>query len=106
MNMAQPQSKMVAELEANRHGRHRLDQMEPRFAKHLVMFRPNEGIVRDLLATARLQIPGLAAEEEVVKIFHYNPDFLMALSRKSKYDPKQPVGEGFVAMLCLNAPGL
>ncbi len=106
MNMAQPQSKMVPELEANRHGRHRLDQMEPRFAKHLVMFRPNEGIVRDLLATARLQIPGLAAEEEVVKIFHYNPDFLMALSRKSKYDPKQPVGEGFVAMLCLNALGL
>lgn len=108
MNMVQPQRKLIAvgEVGANRHGKHRLDQMEPSFARHLVMFRPNETIVRDLLATARLQIPGLADEEEVVKVFHHNPDFLMALSRKSKFDPERPVGEGFVAMLCLNALGL
>jgi predicted GNAT family N-acyltransferase len=106
--MAQLQKKLlqVEELATNLHGKHRLDQMEARLARHLVLFRPNEEIVEDLLAKAKLEIPGLANGAEVVRTFRYNPEYLMALARRSKFDPERPVGEGFVAMLSLNMLGL
>jgi predicted GNAT family N-acyltransferase len=106
--MAQLQRKLlqVEELASNRHGKHRLDQMEARLARHLVTFRPNEALVKDMLAKARLEIPGLAETDEVIKVFRYNPEYVLALTRKSKFDAEHPVGEGFVAMLSLNMLGL
>jgi len=55
---------------------------------------------------ARLSIPGIAQTEEVLRVFRYNPICIMALARKSKYDPAAPVAEGFVAILPLNSLGL
>src|SRR4051812_3033657 len=54
-----PQSrKRAADKGAERVGKHRLDQLDPsRVAKHLVMFRPSEQDVADILAKARLTIP-------------------------------------------------
>ena len=106
--MAQPQRKLlqVEELAANRHGKHRLDQMDARLARHLVMFRPSETIVKELLAEARLAIPGLAETSEVIRTFRHNPEYILALTRRSKFDPERPVGEGFIAMLSLNMLGL
>ena len=106
--MAQSQRSLSRENEfpADRHGKHSLGRMDPRLAKHLVMFHPSERIVEDLLTEARLSIPGLAETSEVLKVLRHNPDYMMALARKTKFDPNAPVGEGFIAMLPLNMLGL
>jgi predicted GNAT family N-acyltransferase len=107
--MAQFQRRLVPEdsVRAARHGKHQLDELDPaRIAKHLVMFQPTEQGVADVLAKARLSIPGIAETEEVLKVFRYNPSCIMALARKSKFDPQSPVAEGFVAILPLNYLGL
>jgi predicted GNAT family N-acyltransferase len=103
--MIQASKKLVVGDEV-RFGKHRLDQMPSRMARNLVMFRPSEAILQSLLEKARLEIPGLAETEEVLKTFRYNPEFVMALTRKSRFDPQAPIGEGFIAMLPLNMLGL
>jgi len=81
--------------------------MDPaRIAKHLVTFQPSESDVVDLLKKARLSIPGIADEEEVLRVFRYNPNCIMALARKSRFDSAAPVAEGFIASLPLNRLGL
>jgi predicted GNAT family N-acyltransferase len=108
-SMAQSHRRLVPDdqLHAARHGRHKLDELDPaRIAKHLIMFQPTESDVADILAKARLSIPGIAQEEEVLRVFRYNPICIMALARKSKFNPEQPAAEGFVAVLPLNDLGL
>jgi len=88
-------------------GKYKLDELDAtRIAKHLVMFEPSPEVLKDLMAKARLSIPGLAPTSEALRIQQYNPDCFMALARKSKFNPDAPVGEGFVAILPLNALGL
>ncbi len=90
-----------------RHGRHRLDELDPdRVARHLVIFRPDVDVVADVMARARVSIPGLAATEEVLRVIRFNPDCFFAVSRRSRFNPQHPKGEGFIAMLPLNALGL
>jgi predicted GNAT family N-acyltransferase len=92
---------------AARHGKYKLDELDPaRIAKHLVSFEPDEQVITDILAKARLSIPGIAEAEEVLKVARFNPFCLMALARKSKFDPTAPIAEGFVAALPLNSLGL
>ncbi len=92
---------------ASRSGRHRLDQLDAvRIAKHLVMFQPTEQDVADIVAKARLSIPGMAETAEVLRVVHHNPICVMGLTRKSRFDPQAPVAEGFVAVLPLNRLGL
>lgn len=89
------------------HGRHRLDQLDPtRVARHLVMFEPTEAVVEDLVAQARLAIPGLAETAEILRVFRHNAICVMALARKSRFESENPKGEGFVAVLPLNLLGL
>jgi len=91
----------------DKHGKHRLDALDAvRIAKNLVMFRPDASVVRDVMARARLSIPGLAATEDVLRVISHNPDCFFAVSRRSKFDPHHPTGEGFIAMLPLNKIGL
>src|SRR4051812_25057617 len=86
-----------------RHGKYKLDELDPaRVAKNLVLFEPGEQVIIDLVAKARLSIPGLASAEQALKVQRHNPASMMALSRKSKFDPAHPAGEGFVAILPLN----
>ncbi|HWU56894.1 MAG TPA: GNAT family N-acetyltransferase, partial [Rhizomicrobium sp.] len=107
--MAQSHQRLVPDnsIGTARHGKYKLDELDPaRIAKHLVSFEPDERVVVDILAKARLSLPGIAEAKEVLKVARYNPFCLMALARKSKYDPAAPVAEGFVAALPLNALGL
>src|SRR5580704_5639395 len=107
--MAQPQRKLVSSPvpKAAQHGKHKLDKLDPqRVAKHLVMFEPDDGVISDLMAEARLHIPGLTGAAEAIRLQHYNPACFMALARKNKFDPAKPVGEGFIALLPLNELGL
>ena len=106
--MAQFQKKIANEnsLSDERHGKHRLDQMRPRLAKHLVMFRPTEEVLTTLVAAASREIPGLAPISEVLRVFRHNPDFILARARKSRFDESAPDGDGFIAMLPMNMLGL
>jgi predicted GNAT family N-acyltransferase len=95
------------ESTTERHGKHKLDELDAsRVAKHLAYFRPTEAVVESLMARARLAIPGLAATADVLKVLRYNPDCMYAVTRKSKFNPNIPWGEGFIAILPLNALGL
>jgi predicted GNAT family N-acyltransferase len=107
--MAKSDTRLVPEdsIRAARLGKHRLDEMEPgKIAKHLVSFQPSEQNIVDIVAKARLSIPGIAQTEEVLKVARHNSFCVMALARKSKHDPEAPVAEGFVAALPLNELGL
>jgi predicted GNAT family N-acyltransferase len=107
--MANAQKKPVPrndESGDNRFGKHSLARMEPRLARHLVMFHPKAAAVRDLMEKARKEIPGMADTEEVVRVVSLNPEYMFALARKSKFDQAAPEGEGFIAMLPLNQMGL
>ena len=107
--MTQAQRRLVPEdsIRAARHGKHKLDELDvSRIAKHLVMFQPSEKALIDVVARARLSIPGIAETEEVLRVIRFNPICVLAVARKSKFDPHQPAAEGFVAVLPLNSLGL
>jgi predicted GNAT family N-acyltransferase len=106
--MAQTQRSLVQTPgAAARQGKHKLDELDPaRIARNLVMFEPNDQNVVDLVAKAREKIPGIAETAEVLKILHFNPDFMLAFARKSKFDSAAPTGEGFIFALPLNMLGL
>jgi len=93
--------------EAGRHGKYKLDEMDAgRVARHLMLFHPTNEMVADLMAKARPAIPGLAETEVVQRIVRHNPVCMFAVARKAKFDPKHPVGDGFIAILPLNQIGL
>ncbi|HET7085692.1 MAG TPA: GNAT family N-acetyltransferase [Rhizomicrobium sp.] len=95
------------DVRAARHGKYKLDELDPaRIAKHLVSFQPSEQDIIDICAKARLTLPAIAATEEVLKVARFNPFSVLALARKSKFDPAAPVAEGFIANLPLNELGL
>lgn len=88
------------------HGKYKLDELDAQIAEDLVIFEPNEEIITDLIAKARLSIPGLAAAAEVIKVQRHNSHCMTALARKSRFDPAKPSAEGFVAILPLNSLGM
>jgi len=87
--------------------KHHLGSMDSaRYAKHLVLFRADPSMLDHLIGLARPHIPGMAGPEIVRKILAHNPDCVWVVSRKHQFQPTKPVGEGFFAMLPLNAKGL
>lgn len=106
--MAQTQIKLVRNnVSAPRHGRHKLDELDAaKVAKHLILFRPSEAVVADLMAKARVAIPGIAKTETILKVLRHNPRCMMAIARKSRFNPQAPVGEGFIAILPLTQLGM
>src|SRR5258706_10370967 len=70
----QSRKKQAVDRSLSRLGKHRLDQMDPaRVGKNLVMFQPTEQGLAEVLAKARLSIPGIAETEEVLKVVGFNP---------------------------------
>jgi predicted GNAT family N-acyltransferase len=107
MPQTQRKSPPADSIPAPRHGKYKLDELDPaRIAKHLVIFEPSETVLADLVAKARLTLPGIAPTAEALRVQKYNPICVMALARKSKFDPANPAGEGFIAILPLNELGL
>jgi len=107
--MAQSHQRLVPDGSESsaRHGKYKLDELDPaRIAKHLVSFQPSDQDITDIMARARLSVPGIAETEEVLKVARYNPFCVMALARRSKYESGAPAAEGFIASLPLNALGL
>jgi predicted GNAT family N-acyltransferase len=107
--MAQSHRRLISDqtIQNFQYGKHRLDEMDPvRTAKHLIHFQPSDKDVADIVAKAQLTVPSIAGAEEVLKVARFNPFCVMALARRSKFDPEAPVAEGFIAALPLNALGL
>lgn len=107
--MAQSHQRLTPDesVRSSRFGRHKLDEMDAaRIGKHLVSFQPSERDVTEIIARARLSVPGITTTEEVLKVARHNPFCVMALARRSKYDPETPAAEGFIAALPLNELGL
>src|SRR6266581_2333586 len=75
-------------------------------SKHLLVFRPNEKAVNDLMEKARSAIPGLTDSAAVHKVLRHNPDCMIAIARKRKFNCHAPLGDGFFAFLPLNRRGL
>ncbi len=91
----------------DKRGKHKLDELDAaRVAKHLVLFRPTDTDVTELMQKGRLSIPGMAETADVLRVLHHNPDCMFGVARKSKFDPAIPVGEGFIFTLPLNMLGL
>ena len=87
--------------------RHPLENLDSTlFSKHLVLFRPNEDVLRSVMEKASQSIPGLTDVEAVQRVIAHNPDCMWAISRKRKFNPDVPTGDGFIAMLPLNKKGL
>lgn len=107
MTQAQRRLVPVDGASAARHGKYKLDELDAdRIARHLVMFEPGERAARELVEKARQSIPGIAETDEVLRVLRHNPICMMALCRKSRFNPDLPQGEGFVAILPLNSLGL
>lgn len=105
--MAQPHPKNTDRETRARLAKYPLDEMNAgRIARHLVTFEPDETIVEELMAKARLSVPGLCPTSEMVRVLRHRPDSIMAVTRKTKFDPAAPAGEGLIAFLPLNLPGL
>ncbi len=97
----------VEESTTERHGKHKLDELDAsRVARHLVLFHPSEPVVEDLMVRARLAIPGMTATSDVLRVLRHNPNCMFAVARKSRFNENMPTGEGFIAILPLNALGM
>lgn len=87
--------------------KHPLGNLDPaRWAKHLVLFQPNERVLNELIERANGRIPGLTNAAIVAGVFAHNPDCIWTIARKRNFDPQHPTGEGFIAMLPLTGTGL
>ena len=105
--MARPQEKLMARnAAAEKHGKYKLDELNPaRVARNLVLFKPSEKALVEIMAKARLSIPGLAQTADVLHVMSHNSDSVFAIARKNKFDEADPHAEGFIAMLPLNKLG-
>src|SRR5258705_6139399 len=87
--------------------RHPLGELDSSiFSRHLVVFRPDENGLDGLVDRARAAIPGLTDNAIVRKVWRHNRDSIWAIARKRKYNPANPIGDGFIAFLFLNQTGL
>ncbi len=97
---------MARDASAKKHGRHQLDELDPRrVARNLVLFKPAEKAITEIMDQARLSIPGLTSTEDVLKVMRHNSDSVFAVSRRSRFDEAEACAEGFIAMLPLNKLG-
>ena len=95
------------EAVSNRQKSHALEQLNPqRIARRLTIFQPSEQVMDDLLEEASCHIPGLASSSVVRRVLAHNPRAIWAFARKSSFNPADPKGEGFQALLLLTEQGL
>ena len=87
--------------------RHGLESMRvERVARHLVVFMPTPDDLACLMEAARVDLPDLAPLATVQRVLSTNPDSIVAIAQRHRFDAAAPRGEGFVACLMLNADGL
>lgn len=92
---------------ASQHGKHKLDKLDAaRIARHLMICEATPAVVADLIAKARLSIPGLTDTSEIIRILNYNPELMLVTARRSKIGTPDAAGESLIAFLPLNLLGM
>lgn len=87
--------------------RHELSALRAdRVARHLVVFMLTPDDLGRLIEAARIDLPDLAPTDVVLRVMSANPDSVLAIAQRHKFDAAAPRGDGFVACLMLNAAGL
>ena len=76
-------------------------------ARRIVIFTPSGSQIDTLVTLARGSIVGLTTTSEVAcRVMSHNPDSIWAITRRNRYDPANPIVEGFFALLMLNEVGM
>jgi len=76
-------------------------------ARRSVIFTPSGKQIESIVLLAQRSIIGLTTPTEVVRrVMSHNPDSLWAIARRNRYDPIDPLVEGFFALLMLNDEGM
>lgn len=112
--MTQPQKELAPQLlvsDANvpgaRYGKHNLNEMDAdRVSRHLVMFDPDRTCVADLMEKSRPHIPGLGKTEAIQNVLDRGMGRMFGLTRRTRFDPARPEGEGYILILLLNEIGV
>jgi predicted GNAT family N-acyltransferase len=77
-----------------------------RSARDVVVFTPTGNQIDNVVARARIDLPGLADVKAVYRVMSHNPDCLWAISKRRGFNAADPVIDGFIAFLMLNGHGL
>lgn len=86
---------------------HTLGHIDPRrLARRLVIFTPTGAEIDMLMDRARLDLPGLGANDVVHRVVSHNPDSFWAIAKRENFTSKERRPEGFQAYLMLNHEGL
>ena len=76
------------------------------FAQDVVVFMLGADGLGPLMDRAKIDLPGLAARESVLRVMAHNPDTVWGIARREKYARGAPAPEGFIGFLMLNEQGL
>jgi predicted GNAT family N-acyltransferase len=76
------------------------------FAQNVVVFTLGAHDLGPLMNRAKIDLPGLASEEAVLRVMAHNPDTVWGIARREKYAGGESGPEGFIGFLMLNEEGL
>jgi predicted GNAT family N-acyltransferase len=85
--------------------RHFLSLDYKKYARDMIAFHPNEDELHTLYCKAAARIPAIASFSTVLRVYHRNPDTILAFSRGSHDDRSRGPSMGFLAHLPLNGEG-
>jgi predicted GNAT family N-acyltransferase len=76
------------------------------FAREVVVFTLGTEHLGRMMDRARLDLPGLASREAVVRVMAHNPDSVWGIARRAEYAAGAMRPEGFIGFLMLNERGV
>lgn len=76
------------------------------FAQNVVIFTLGAADLGPLMERAKIDLPGLASKEAVLRVMAHNPDTVWGIARRETYAGGGVGPEGFIGFLMLNAEGL
>jgi predicted GNAT family N-acyltransferase len=76
------------------------------FAQNVVVFTLGADDLGPLMDRAKIDLPGLASKEAVLRVMAHNPDTVWGIARRKKYAGGGLGPEGFIGFLMLNEQGL
>jgi predicted GNAT family N-acyltransferase len=76
------------------------------FARNVVVFTLGADDLGPLMDRARLDLPGLASREAVVRVMAHNPDTVWGIARRQEEHVGALRPEGFIGFLTLNQQGV
>lgn len=76
------------------------------FARSVLVFTLGAHDLGPLMDRAKVDLPGLASTEAVLRVMAHNPDSVWGIARRGQYARGAPRPEGFIGFLMLNERGM